>query len=165
VKLVLWAAVATLGLGALLLSGCEQKHEPVSNSKVVPIDAGEWSLIDTEKVYARNFQRNTKSIKEPYSQIVTIFDIPMTIDRRVGHQESEDEYIEIFTTDPFPTNRVVVQVRLDKGGYWILSRQVFMLDKILKTNPIDDERTYNIVRSDLQNEIDATRYQVRHGFN
>ena len=52
----------------------------------------------------------------------------MTNDRRNGHRESADEYIEIFTTEPMPTRHVTVQIRLDKGSYWILSRQSFILD-------------------------------------
>ena len=161
-KNVVLTVLAILGLSVSLLACKEKVSDGASISKVVPMSAGEWSKMNNETIYARNFERKIKLPREVYNQVVTIYDLPMTDDRRVGHIETKNEYIEIFKT-VMPTNHVVIQIRVDREKYWILSRQTFRLSGSLdKINPEESENSYRIFRIALQNEIDSTRYQLQN---
>ena len=154
---------------ALSVSGAGAAYAGASANKIVPINGGEWRVMENQSSYARNFQHKAKSSTERFDQVVTVFDLPMTDDRRLGHKDSKDEYIEIFkigapSSITFP-NDVVVQIKLDKGDYWLLSRQTFIVGRHLaELNPEENENSYLIFRSALQDEIDKTRYQLRNAF-
>jgi hypothetical protein len=85
----------------------------------------------------------------------------MSDDRRVGRRISAGEYLQIFKVgDPAST---IVQVRLDRGSHWILSRQTFRLDRfpgLVGADPEADAATWNRFRFALQDEIDTTRHTL-----
>jgi hypothetical protein len=77
--------------------------------------------MKNEATFARNFEATSNPPSRKY-QVVTVFMIPMSDDRRDGQRLSTTEYLEVFTVTP---GEVVVQVRRDHGAYWVLSRETF----------------------------------------
>jgi hypothetical protein len=92
-----------------------------SNSVFPTLLAPQWEPLANEASYARNYSRLAKLPYERFPQVVTIYETPMATDRRNGREISPGEYVEIFKVGE-PTD-VVILVRLDKGRYWLLSRQ------------------------------------------
>lgn len=93
----------------------------------------------------------------------------MTDNKKTGEQISENEYIEAFVTEP---NTVTVQIRVDKGDYWVLSRQTFLTKDNLTVNSdleysslsyirINDD---NLLDQSIFNQIDNTRYIINNDF-
>ncbi len=82
--------------------------------------------MKNEESYAKNFEARNKSQNEVFPQIVTVFLIEMSPDCCTGTKLSDSEHVEFFTVHP---DSVTVQVRREKKGYWILSRQTFALTR------------------------------------
>jgi hypothetical protein len=86
----------------------------------------------------------------------------MAADRRNGRQISSGEYLEIFKVGNL--NDVVIQLRIDKGHYWLLSRQrVNITDYpyLATYNPEHDDATFKRFQIALQNIIDSTRHFLK----
>ena len=104
-----------------------------------------------------------------FEQMITVFMNQMTDDRKSGEKITNSEYIEAFVVHP---NSVTVQIRVDKGDYWVMSRQTFNI----KTNYPDQtdisfsDLQYILVdapdtlNQTMQNQIDNTRYILNNDF-
>jgi hypothetical protein len=90
----------------------------------------------------------------------------MSSDRKSGRSISGDEHLEIFrlpTNEPF----IVVQVRLDRKTYWLLSRQTITLAAfpgLIGLDPARDQSAFQTFQQTLQNEIDRARHVLRTDF-
>jgi hypothetical protein len=103
---------------------------------------------------------------EIFSQVVTVFLIQMSPDRRTGTKISDSEYVEFFTGSP---DSVTIQVRRDKKDYWILSRQTFSLTPGAPISGEALKHDYSAseiakLRKFFQNEIDRTRLLLSESF-
>lgn len=158
-------AKAFLALLLLVSPGCQpEPGEPrmtVSiGGKAIAFPAHEWKPMVDEAPYAKNFEA-TKNTPRRLSQVVTVFVIPMSPDRREGRRISADEYVELFVTFP---GSLVAQVRRDHGSYWILSRENFKVDvpgvdlKIPWHQHAFTSEEFDLVLAALRNDIDTTRY-------
>ena len=119
-----------------------------------------------ESEYADNFERRELRSFERFNQVVTMFKVPMTSDRRVGVEVADGEYVEMFKI-PGREDDVVVQIRIDKKGRWVLSRQSFLLDRnspLIGIDPETDSNSFMRFRLVLQDQIDNTRYLLRTEF-
>ena len=90
---------------------------------------------------------------------MTVYDLPMSEDRRIGQEISPGVFLEIFKVGDRGDD-VVVQLRLDRGAYWILSRQVFSLDghpALVRINPAASADAFELFDREFQDEIDTTR--------
>lgn len=90
----------------------------------------------------------------------------MSGDRKVGEPISRDERLEFFKI-PISPRQVVMQLRLDRGRTWLLSRQTISLEDfpdLVEINPEDSQSAFQVFRSLLQNEIDRTRHMLRTDF-
>lgn len=134
--------------------------------KQIQLPAADWTAMRNEESYAKNFECRHKAKNEVMEQVVTVFLIEMSPDRRIGTKISDTEHVEFFTVHP---NSVTVQVRREKKGYWILSRQTFVLTTgapvsgaALKHNYSDADITR--LRHWFQNDIDRTRFLLSDTF-
>ena len=67
------------------------------------------------------------------------------------------------TGEPF----IVVQVRLDRTTYWLLSRQTITLAAfpgLIGLDPERDQLAFQTIQLTLQNEIDRARHVLRTDF-
>ena len=166
--------IALLAL-VVLTSGCESKAA-LGATKAVSAAAGaaargdhhrvdvpggtlnvpvkDWMRMADEYTWAENFQATVPRNKAVY-QIVTVFKLPMTDDRRRGVRISRNEYLEVFATNP---GEVTVLVRVDKRTYWTLSREMFRDPSI--TLWATEPQLYQ-TRLALQPQIDTTRYLLQ----
>ncbi len=93
----------------------------------------------------------------------------MSAERKSGVPLSANEYVELFVLDhiPLPHPLLVVQVRLNRGRDWLLSRQTFKVaswPSLANRNPNHDAATMELFRATLQNEIDAARHTLISDF-
>src|SRR5687767_10957597 len=124
-----FASAATLALlclacGALDATPTTQK--PAQSDLVVQapgrtirLPSVRWKAMQNEFEWAENFEDSQRSERQKYPRIVTVFKIPMSDDRRAGVRISPAEYLELFISSP---GTVSALLRVDKGRYWVLSR-------------------------------------------
>ncbi|HCK84468.1 MAG TPA: hypothetical protein DHW63_08105 [Hyphomonadaceae bacterium] len=110
--------------------------------------------MENSAAYARNYQRQERRPTERFNQVVTIYEVAMADDRRIGFEIASGEYLEIFKLSH---DSVVVQIRQDHGAYWLLSRQTFATG-LTTLNPEFGPNAFQAFRLELQNEIDETRH-------
>ena len=152
------------GLAALLFFSGPTAAQPAQRGPESLPSGQNWCAMVNEAAYARNFQRNRLSNLEAFPQVVTVFDLPMAADRRIGVEIATGEYVEIFKVMDV-SSRVVVQVRLDQQDHWLMSRQSFLLrddPRLRSTNPEASAWAFQMFQRELQNEIDETRWELRH---
>ncbi|MFH1546743.1 MAG: hypothetical protein ABIE14_05195 [Patescibacteria group bacterium] len=142
----------------------------VGNEEIA-VDKDQWKFVDNsiESIYSKNYSAINKKDGEMFEQMVTVFLNEMTDDRKSGEKITNSEYIEAFVVHP---NSVTVQIRVDKGDYWALSRQTFKIktDYPDQTDiPFSDLKYISIDAPDtlnqtMQNQIDNTRYILNNDF-
>ena len=116
--------------------------------------------MQNEENYAKNFESRHVTKDEMFPQVVTVFLIVMSPDRRIGTRISDSEHLQFFTVSP---GSVTVQVRREKQEYWILSRQTFALNGTsIEHNYSEADITQ--LRHRFQNEIDRTRLLLSETF-
>lgn len=114
--------------------------------------------MQNEAPFAKNFEATANPPNRKY-QIVTIFMIPMSADRRDGDRLSASEYLEVFKTAP---GQVTVLIRRDHGAYWNLSREMFQAAAAPDVDlsgfrPLTDAEVSRVIDA-LRLQIDSTRY-------
>ena len=135
---------------AILLSASpgsaqERFHTIDLLGKTVRLPADRWEPMRNPASFAVNFLARQKADDEMFAQVVTVFKLPMQSDDRSGVEVAKGEYVEFFVVHPRITDPLIaesvrraggstqagltMQVRLDRGGYWILSRQTFDVSK------------------------------------
>lgn len=119
-------------------------------------DPSAWVLMENDSSYASNYQRRERRPTERFNQVVTVYDMRMTDDRRVGLEIASGEYLVMFKLSH---DSVVVQIRQDHGIYWLLSRQTFSLPRQLTAlNPESGAGEFQVFRLEFQDQIDETRH-------
>ena len=141
--------------------------------KTIRIARSEWKPMKNEFEWADNFEQLTRGPRHEFARVVTVFKLPMSVDRRLGTKVSTYEYVEIFTG---LSQTVTVRVRVDKGSYWVLSRETFRvpsspsaefydstLVEIISDRAIEDDE-HALAHLALQPQIDSTRYLLQTRF-
>ena len=122
-------------------------------------DPAIWLSMKNETSFARNFERRQLRDNERFQQVVTVFDSPMTAERRSGREIATGEYLEIFRVGD--TNSAVVQIRVDRGSHWLLSRQTFWLRELADRDPGANDQVFSLFQHALEGDIDETRWDLR----
>lgn len=129
-------------------------------NRLLRISALDWTAMQDEEIYAKNFQRRHKLQNELSAQVVTVFLIPMSPERRIGTKISDNEYIDFFSG---LQNSVTILLRFEKNGYWILSRQTFVLNgQTLKYNYNNED--IERLQYQFKSEIERTRILLSQTF-
>ncbi len=152
--------LCSVGIGI----GCsdpESIHARTEESFPTP-DRSAWTPLENNSSYARNYQRRELRSSERFNQVVTVFETPMTDDRRIGVEVSPGEYLEVFKISH---DSVIVQIRRDHERYWLLSRQTFALSgRLAAQNPDAGSDVFQVFRFEFQDEIDETRHLLASEF-
>jgi len=136
----------------------------------IRVPRADWETMPNQYEWADNFEQLRKDPGHVYPRVVTVYKLPMTADRRLGMRISSDEYVQMFNV---LAGTLTVQVRLDKGDYWVLSRESFALpsgpngEQTLEqflTRPRPDSELYEQFLFRFQTEIDTTRYLLASTF-
>lgn len=164
---VIAGTLATV-LGGLLLVWIAGYPNESGNPRleITRPSAARWEKLADEEPYAHNYARRAKYPREMFPQVGTVFDLPMSGDRKAGEPISSDEQLEFFKL-PVSPKQVVMQLRLDRGRTWLLSRQTISLEDLqglVDINPESDPSAFHAFRSQLQNEVDRTRHILRTEF-
>ena len=96
-------------------------------SHSIRLARADWKAMPNDYEWAENFEEIRKGRRHEFPRVVTVFMLPMTADRRIGTRISPNEYVEMFVVH---TGTLTVQVSLDKGSYWVLSRETFTAPSI-----------------------------------
>lgn len=160
--LIVLIVLAALVGGYFYFSQNNQYSVETSGKSVVVSDQ-KWKKVDDSETYARNFEAREKTDKETYPQVITVFLNSMSADRMSGKKISENEWLEMFVVHP---QTVTVQIRRNKGDYWVLSRQTFSVSEpqLINANPESSEQNFALYQIFFQNEIDTTRHVLDSEF-
>ena len=116
--------------------------------------------------FADNFEARTKQDGKAYPQVLTIFKIAMTNESRIGARVAPGEFAEFKILRP---DNLTLHLRVDRGRYWVWSRQVFELTSPLpaslpKQSPILSEEENRLLASLFEPEVSRARYSVQKLF-
>lgn len=151
-------AVIVLAIGIFYLADKKPDNYTIKMSgKSVVISDEKWEKSDDPETYAKNFEAREMLGREAFPQVITVYLNTMTADRMSGKKTSENEWLEMFVVHP---QTVTVQIRRNKGDYWVLSRQTFSVSEpqLINANPESSEQNFALYQSSFQNEIDTTRH-------
>jgi hypothetical protein len=132
-------------------------------NKIVNLNESDWEILKQESEYSVNLSKKVKQKNEKYNQIVTIFNIEMTKDRKSGIKLSDNIYFEAFKTG---LGGITIRIRIDKGSYWILSRQTFISnnDNVLSDSEYADESKALLLARKFDDEISNTVFMINKNF-
>lgn len=132
--------------------------------KTIELSPDEWRKMSDENSFAKNFAAKKIEPWQKIERVVTVFLNPMSEDRRLGLKISKTEYVELFSVLP---ELITVQVRVDKGGYWVLCRETFKpkdpMPKVTLRSRLDENDEIQL-RYHYQAEIDETRHLLNSKF-
>jgi hypothetical protein len=126
--------------------------------KIILLDSDSWKPMRNEFEWARNYSAKSKSKGQVYETVLTIYLLPMSADRKSGKLISSNEYIEIFQVRP---GTVTVQLRVDKGKYWVLTRDTYNVNTPASKVELDT-LVYNMVYKEIQTKVDSNRFFIRN---
>ena len=123
-----------------------------------------WKAMKNAEDYALNFEARLLKNREVFPQVVTVYLIAMASSRKAGTQLSENEYVEIFSTD---SDRMTIQIRREQRGYWVLSRQTFKIDNrfnFIQAGKYYENDEFRLISDLFDNQIDGTRFLLADTF-
>ena len=135
-----------------------QGIEIKTQDKVILLDSDSWKPMRNEFEWARNYSAKSKNKGQVYETFLTIYLLPMATDRKTGKVISSNEYIEIFQVRP---GTVTVQLRVDKGKYWVLTRDTYNVNTPASKVELDN-LVYKMVYQEIQTKIDSNRFFIRN---
>jgi hypothetical protein len=166
-----FASTATLALlcltcGAPDAAPTAQKTAPSdlviqAPGRTIRLPSVGWKPMKNEFEWAENFEQSEKSARQRYPRVVTVFKLPMSEDRRSGVRISPGEYLELFVSSPGTLSALL---RVDKGKYWVLSRDGFVVPDTVQINPVLSDAAFARVQFEFQGEIDSARYLLQSVF-
>ena len=109
-----------------------------TNNKLINISKSNWDFLETDYLYSKSYQSKTKLEGHKFKQIITVFLIKMT-DERKREEIVKNEYFESWVNRP---NSITVQFSIDKGDYWVLSRETYQTEE---NYPIQTNFSYSKV--------------------
>jgi hypothetical protein len=131
-----------------------------TNNKLINISKSNWDFLETDYLYSKNYQSKTKLEGHKFKQIITVFLIKM-MDERKSEEIVKNEYFESWVNRP---NSITVQFSIDKGDYWVLSRETYQTEE---NYPIQTNFSYSKVLvnfNGIEDMIDRTRFILNKDF-
>jgi len=114
------------------VGGSIPAHVVLIGRDSIKLPKAQWApMVNEQPTVAENFEAVDRKLGHAFAQVLTIFKLPMSDDRKVGVQISREEYVEAFVVHP---GKVTIQVRVDRGRYWLLSRETFDLQAKLSVD-------------------------------
>ena len=131
-----------------------------TKNKLINISKSNWDFLETDYLYSKSYQSKTKLEGHKFKQIITVFLIKMT-DERKREEIVKNEYFESWVNRP---NSITVQFSIDKGDYWVLSRETYQTEE---NYPIQTNFSYSKVLvnfNGIEDMIDRTRFILNKDF-
>jgi len=131
-----------------------------TKNKLINISKSNWDFLETDHLYSKNYQSKNKLEGHKFKQIITVFLIKMT-DERKSEEIVKNEYFESWVNRP---NSITVRIRIDKGDYWVLSRETYQTEE---NYPIQTNFSYSKVLvnfNGIEDMIDRTRFILNKDF-
>ena len=172
-RVLLKSIVLALQLSiAFPLSGQDTAEQPLVveiPGGTVELAAGDWKPMQNPESFADNFEAKLKGDSGEFPQeyqVLTVYKLPMSPGDRIGVKVTEQEYVEFFVVS---TGYITFQIRLDKGQYWVSSRQSFKADALLdgfaaEYKPSLSNEQNKTLLEILDVEVKKTRYQLQQIF-
>ena len=141
----------------------ENQFKVIVTGRTIGIPSTDWTPLKNSEEFAVNFEAKAKQESEAWHQIVTIFKIPMAERDRQAVESAPLEYAEFFIVHP---GHVTLQLRVDKGGYWLLSRQTFAAPEFLRSRvqeyrPFLSEEQNRLFLEIFDLEVKRTRFRLQ----
>jgi hypothetical protein len=166
----LLAALATAAAAAAsppqgTAPAAEDDYRVGTAAGVVRIPRAEWKALPGSYRSGESFEQRKVELRQRFPRFLTVFTIHMTEDDRVGQQISPTEYLEMWVEQ---WGTLTVQVRVDKGRYWVMSRETILapegplLDTSVAKALSDDE--FSAARAMFEAEIERTRFLLTSQF-
>ncbi|MDP2642511.1 MAG: hypothetical protein Q8P62_01565 [Candidatus Peregrinibacteria bacterium] len=164
--LVIFLSIVAISFIAGLLymnKGVDPNYSISINGKNIVVSQDKWKFVEPfePSLYSKNYSAINKRDGHEFEQMITVFLQKMTDDRKIGEKITNSEYIEAFVVHP---NSVTVQIRIDKGDYWVMSRETF---ESKNNYPDQTDVSYSDLLlnfEDMQNRIDNTKYILNNEF-
>src|SRR5262245_40683206 len=93
--------IALLVLAAA--AGCRSassSYEVAIGSTIVNVPMRDWKPLENSEPYAENFEARVLKAGHAFPQVLTVFKVPMSEDRRLGIRISDNEFLEFFVVHP-----------------------------------------------------------------
>ena len=166
-------------LTTLFLSACDLSNQEINGTltlqapgKTIELSSNDWEKAGDPNNFAKNYSEKESSSLHAYKRMVTVFLNPMSGDRRIGEKLTSTEYVEMFIVTP---GLLTMQIRIDKGEYWVMSRDTYKPKEKMISNALDStdfsvaslsisESERDLLMSDYQAEIDETRFLLNSKF-
>lgn len=158
--------VLLAGCSSNSLSQVSDQYSIVVSNKTIDVASDKFKKVSDSESYAKNFLALNKG-KTMFGQMITVYTIPMSDDRKSGKKLSTNEYLELFVVSK---DAVTIQIRLDKGDYWLLSRETFDIANTqlpkYEYKPFLEESSddFIVYENFFRNEIDSTRDVLNNEF-
>jgi hypothetical protein len=160
VTMKLFSVIFTLSFLCLPLQGYTADYLELSlPGKQIQLPVQSWSKAKDEVDYAKNYEQKEIGASHKYGRVVTVFLLPMSDDRKVGIQISDNEYLEVLVVHD---GLVTTQVKVDKGQYWVMCRETFLPKERLSVDVGNNKAFLSKLSQlslwmDYQSEVDETR--------
>jgi hypothetical protein len=148
------------------------------------ISKSEWMPMENSSDTTLNFEAVNKMPSHKHPQVLTVYLTRMSSDRQLGTRISPAEYCEIFWLGAYPgipneperypprAGYLVMQLRVNKGTYWVLSRESFAVPTVSVERGIAlNQRNFEFQEArqmfpqfDLQEAVDRTRLLIQQTF-
>lgn len=134
--------------------------------KSITLSAADWKPMESPQPFAVNVEARRQMSGEAFPQVVTVFKLAMSESDKVGLKITSTEYVEFFVVHP---GKLTLQIRLDKGDYWLLSRQTLeppqsLGSTVQQYRPFLQEVENQSALQLLDAEVKKTRYQLSGTF-
>ena len=157
-------SILVLSVVAYLLSTRSQFHF-IANDTQIDVNRVEWKKMKDPTDFAENFQHRSTRSTERFEQVITVYKKPLTDDVVANLPNiAEGEWLELFIVHP---NTVTAQLYINKGSYYVMSRQTFDLSNfpsLQALNPEGSVEEFIQYLNGLDEEIQNTEYVINSQF-
>lgn len=155
----------TLATFAIIFLVTNKNYHVQTDSHEITIDRSNWKAVKNPTDFAVNFMKRQKRDAEVFEQMVTIYMSPLEEQDILGSPRiSENVWLELFTIHP---NSVTAQMQMNKGNYWVNSRQTFSTERFIELeslNPESSPEAYQQYLISLEEEIKNTIFILSNKF-
>jgi hypothetical protein len=141
------------------------EYRVATPSGFVRIPKADWKAVPSAHALGESFEQRRPSTHQGLPRLVTVFKTHMTEDVRIGRSISPTEYLEMEVD---ASGRLIVQIRVDKGRYWLLSRETlltpggpFVDTAVVRALTVEESAA---AREMFASEIEQTRFLLHSQF-
>ncbi len=134
----------------------------IVNGTEKSVSEDKWEFKNLpESLYSKNYIAREKREGHKFEQVVTVFLQTMSSDDKTIEDIASLGFFEAFVVHP---DAITYQIRIDKGDYWVMSRETFEHEH---TYPMQTNISYSELVGlvgDFRNKIDNTKFILENEF-